>query len=66
MIKPQNVADYNQPSDMGVDEKLFFSLFDLAILNSYMVFFFTWWEENFTQRFRLALLRNMLAVAGQE
>jgi len=36
MIKPQTVADYNQPSDMAVDEKLFFHLFDLAILNTYM------------------------------
>jgi hypothetical protein len=34
------VADYNQPSDMGVDKKLFFHLFDLAILNSYVVFFY--------------------------
>jgi hypothetical protein len=38
------VADYNQPTDMGVDEKLFFHLFDLAILNSY-VGFFMWWEK---------------------
>jgi hypothetical protein len=60
------VADYNHPSAMGVDEKLFFHLFDLAILSSYMLFFFMWWEENFTQRFRLVPLRNMLAVAGQK
>jgi len=41
------VADYNQPSDMGVDEKLFLHLFNLAILNSYVVFFFMWWDKKF-------------------
>jgi hypothetical protein len=58
------VADYTQPSDMGVDEKLFFHLFNLAILNSYMVFLHVLGRK--LQRFRLTLLRNILAVAGQE
>ena len=32
-------------------KKLFFHLLDLAIVNSYILFIFMWWEKNLTQKF---------------
>jgi hypothetical protein len=44
---------------------MFFHLFDLAILNSYIVFS-SFWGKNFQWDFWITLLGNLLSQAGQE
>jgi hypothetical protein len=47
-------------------EKLFFHLFDLAILNSYILFSSLGGKKILLKDFRLTLMRNLLAQAEQE
>ena len=47
-------------------KKLFFHLFDLAILNSYILFSSCGGKKISHMDFRLTLLRNLLAQGGQE
>jgi len=47
-------------------KKLFFCMFDLAILNSYILFFSCGGEKISHGDFHLTLLGNLLAQAGQE
>ena len=47
-------------------KKLFFHLFDLAILNSYILFSSLGGKKISLGDFRLTLMRNLVAQAGQE
>ena len=51
---------------MEVDKKLFFHLFDLAILNSYVLFSALGGKKISHSDFRKTLLGNLFAHAGQE
>jgi len=47
-------------------KKLSFHLFDLAILNSYILFSSLVGKEILLRDFRMTLMRNLVAQAGQE
>ena len=56
----------HQPAHIQVDEKLFFHLLDLAILNSYILHSSCRGKKISHRDFRFTLVRNTLAHAGPE
>ena len=51
---------------MEVGKEMFFHLFDLVILNTYILFSSCGGKKISHRDFRLTLMRNLLAQAGQE